>query len=148
MQYLIRPAKPEDLPALRLLLQQLHPTDPMPPVEQLRAPWTAMLANPAIHCLVGEDGTHIVSTCTLVITQNLTHSARPFAFIENVVTHQDHRRQGWGTALLKAALAIAWQAGGYKVMLMTGSRRPETHQFYKNAGFADDEKFAFIARPK
>jgi GNAT superfamily N-acetyltransferase len=81
------------------------------------------------------------------MVENLPHSARPFGFIENVVTLQQYRCQGWGTALLKAALAMAWQAGCYKVMLMTGSRRPETHRFYKNAGFADGEKFAFIARP-
>jgi hypothetical protein len=32
-------------------------------------------------------------------------------------------------------------------MLMTGSRNPATHAFYKACGFSADAKTAYLARP-
>jgi hypothetical protein len=37
--------------------------------------------------------------------------------------------------LLGDALAAAWDRGCYKVMLMTGSKKPETLAFYEAVGF-------------
>ena len=37
--------------------------------------------------------------------------------------------------MLRTAIDAAWQAGCYKVMLMTGSTNPATHRFYVGAGF-------------
>jgi len=144
---LIREATEADLEAIRTLNQHLHPDDPALPCSDLRSSWQAMLANPAIHCLVVESSGQLIATCTLIIVPNLTRSARPYALIENVVTHADHRRKGVGTALLKAALDMAWSQGCYKVMLMTSSRKEETLRFYEQAGFARGLKTAFLARP-
>jgi hypothetical protein len=44
-------------------------------------------------------------------------------------------------------LQSAWDAGCYKVMLLTGSRRPSTHAFYRACGFSGDDKTGFVARP-
>lgn len=79
----------------------------------------------------------------LVIVPNLTRDTGPFALIENVVTHADYRRHGHGGAVLDAALAAAWEAGCYKVMLMTGPRRESTLRFYERAGLERDSKTAF-----
>ena len=38
-------------------------------------------------------------------------------------------------AKLKEALSRAWKSGCYKAMLLTGSKRPETHRFYEQCGF-------------
>ncbi len=57
------------------------------------------------------------------------------------------RNQGFGKAVVKFALDYAWKSGCYKVMLQTGSKRESTHRFYRSCGFAEGEKFAFIARP-
>jgi hypothetical protein len=40
----------------------------------------------------------------------------------------------------------AWEAGCYKIMLATGSRREETLQFYESAGFERGGKTFFQAR--
>ena len=118
----------------------------MLPTGELREAWHALLGNPSVHCLVGEIEGVLVSTCTLVLVPNLTRSARPYGFIENVVTHEAHRRKGLGTAILKGA-DLAWGQGCYKVMLMTGSTKEQTLRFYEHAGFRRGEKTAFVARP-
>jgi GNAT superfamily N-acetyltransferase len=95
----------------------------------------------------GFIGEELVSTCALAVIPNLTRGCRPYGVIENVVTHASHRRRGYGTALLRAALARAWREGCYKVMLMTGRKDDETFHFYRSAGFDSDEKQAFVAMP-
>jgi GNAT superfamily N-acetyltransferase len=48
---------------------------------------------------------------------------------------------------MAATLQAAWDAGCYKAMLQTGSRRPATHAFYRACGFSPDAKTAYLARP-
>lgn len=77
----------------------------------------------------------LVASATLVVIPNLTRQGRPYALMENVVTHADHRRAGHGRAVMQAAIDAAWQAGCYKILLMTGSADPATHRFYEDLGF-------------
>ena len=88
----------------------------------------------------------IVSTCTLVLIPNLAGPGKRHGLIEHVITHPDHRKRGFGTAMLREALALAWREGCYKVMLMTGTKREETLRFYERAGFALGERTGLIAR--
>jgi ribosomal protein S18 acetylase RimI-like enzyme len=143
----IRPAVESDLEAVRTLYEHLNRSDPILPADQLLGAWMDLLRNHAVTCLVAQVQGEVVSTCTLVIVPNLSRSARPYAFIENVVTHEQHRRKGLGTAVLRAALELAWSRGCYKVSLITGSTREETLRFYERAGFKRGEKTAFVARP-
>lgn len=50
-------------------------------------------------------------------------------------------------SLLKHTLEQAWQAGCYKVMLLTGRKDEATLGFYESAGFDPNDKQAFVARP-
>lgn len=106
-----------------------------------------MLSDQQLRVFVGELDGRIVTTCVLALVRNLTRGARPFGVIENVVTDAAHRRQGHGIAMLRHALGCAWEAGCYKVMLLTGSRREETLAFYEKAGFRRGVKTGFIAYP-
>ncbi|MBL6080980.1 GNAT family N-acetyltransferase [Belnapia sp. T18] len=99
------------------------------------------------HRFLAEQAGEPVATCTLIQVPNLTRGTRPYAFIENVVTHAAHRRQGHGRAVLGASLAAAWAAGCYKAMLLTGSTREATFRFYEAAGFRCGEQTGLIARP-
>lgn len=56
------------------------------------------------------------------------------------------RGSGLGKQIMAGTLRAAWEAGCYKAMLMTGSRRPATHAFYRACGFSPDAK-AYLARP-
>lgn len=106
-----------------------------------------MTGSDRIMVIVAERAGLLLSTCTLVTIPNLTRGVRPYGLIENVVTHPDHRRTGLGRSVLSFALDAAWQAGCYKVMLATGSRREETLRFYEKAGFDRGGKTFFEAHP-
>ena len=78
-----------------------------------------------------------MASCVWVIIPNLTRNARPYAFVENVVTHKDFRGKGY-------AKKIAKRANCYKMMLMTGSKNPKTLAFYEQAGYNSLDKTAFV----
>lgn len=144
----IRPAGPADLPALLELYRHLNGDRPLT-VAEADGTWAAMLAHPGLTVLVGAvPSGDLAASCTLVVIPNLTRGGAPYALVENVVTHRDHRQRGYGRAVLHAAVADAWDAGCYKVMLMTGSRNPATHAFYRNAGFEQSKTGYQIRRPE
>ena len=86
----------------------------------------------------------IVSSCVCVIIPNLTRNVRPYAFVENVVTHEAYRGKGYAGACLRFARQIAEKENCYKMMLLTGSKKPETLAFYEKAGYNSSDKTAFI----
>ena len=96
------------------------------------------------HLIVNEMNGKIISSCVCVVIPNLTRNVRPYAFIENVVTHSDYRRKGYASQCLAYAKEIANQNNCYKMMLLTGSKDPETMQFYERAGYNRIDKTGFI----
>ena len=144
----IRTAGPADLEAVHALYRHLHPDEQVLPDREAEAAWQRLIGHPGLTVYLGllPDG-EAAASCTLVVIPNLTRSAAPYALIENVVTHGEHRQRGYGRAVLHAAVADAWEAGCYKVMLMTGSRNPATHAFYRNAGFEQSKTGYQIRRP-
>lgn len=79
-----------------------------------------------------------------MIIPNLTRNVRPYAFIENVVTHADYRGKGYATECLNYAQEIAEKSNCYKMMLLTGSKKETTLNFYEKAGYNSTDKTAFI----
>ncbi len=143
----IRKAESKDAEAL-LELYQHHLTAHPPEEPQDLARWREMIgrfhADRNYHLLVGElDGAPVASV-TAVVVENLTHNTRPYALIENVVTHRDHRGKGVAFALMERAAQIAKEAGCYKIMLLTGSKLDSTLRFYERCGFNSVDKTGFI----
>lgn len=143
----VRSARDGDFSDVMRLYRQLQPGDPVLEDGTDRAAFDAILVASHLHLFVVDSETGLASTCYLNIIPNITRSASPYGVIENVVTDVTLRRAGLGRTVMEHALGFAWEAGCYKVMLMTGSRREATHNFYKSCGFKTDEKFAFLARP-
>jgi GNAT superfamily N-acetyltransferase len=142
----IRPVAVDDLEPLLSLYRQLNPEDPPLSAGSAAEVWTTILHREHLTVFVGVLADQLIASCTLVLVPNLTRGARPYGLIENVVTDRMHRRRGYGTAILRHALQHAWEAGCYKVMLLTGSQREETLRFYEQAGFERGMKTGFIAR--
>ena len=142
----VRSIRDNDFSELMRLYAQLNPDDPVLLTGTDRATFNEILQTPHLHLFVVESKTGLAATCYLNIIPNITRRASPYGVIENVVTDLSMRRTGFGKRVVEHALQFAWDNGCYKVMLMTGSRREATHNFYKSCGFRSDEKFAFVAR--
>ncbi len=141
---MIREARKEDLDELLKLYLFLH-EDSVPEFnDHLEKTWDQIIEDPNHHLIVNEVGGQIVSSCVCVVIPNLTRAVRPYAFIENVVTHADHRRKGYAGECLDFARKIAERENCYKMMLLTGSKKPETLHFYEKAGYNSSDKTAFI----
>lgn len=145
----VRTLHSSDLDDLLALYAHLHSQDdPLPAGDVVKATWQEILSNPHHRVFGGYIGEALVSSCALTIVPNLTRGCRPYGIVENVVTHAAHRNRGFGKAILAHALAHAWAAGCYKVMLLTGRKDEATTRFYESAGFDGDEKRGFVAKPE
>lgn len=141
---MVREANAKDLDALLELYLHLH-EDRIPAMdEHLARTWAQIMADPNHHLIVYEENGRLVSSCVCVIIPNLTAGVRPYAFVENVVTHADFRQRGYAHACLAFAKEIAEKENCYKMMLLTGSKKPETLRFYESAGYNSSDKTAFI----
>ncbi|MEV0800804.1 GNAT family N-acetyltransferase [Kribbella sp. NPDC050281] len=142
---MFREADAGDFDAVMQLYRQLHPRDSLGGREA--DVFTQILRTPGLRLFVLEVDRVVVATTYFNLIPNLTRGAAPYAVIENVVVDADRRGTGLGKEIMARTLQAAWDAGCYKVMLMTGSRTPATHQFYKACGFDPGEKTAYVSRP-
>ena len=141
---MVREIKESELNELLELYLHLH-EDAVPEMtENLKRTWSTILKDDNHHIIVYETDGKIVSSCVCVIIPNLTRGIRPYAFIENVVTHKDYRGHGYASRCLDYAKNISQKANCYKMMLLTGSKEETTLRFYENAGYNSTDKKAFI----
>lgn len=141
---MIREICRDDLDGLLELYTHLHDNPVPQKTAELSALWEEILADKNHHIIIAEEEGKIVSSCVCVIIPNLTHGQRPYAFVENVVTHADFRKRGLAAACLDYAKSIAESEGCYKLMLLTGSKEESTLNFYRRAGYNSNDKTAFI----
>lgn len=146
---IIRKAKGADANQLKTLYFEYLTHFP-PKEEQDMSLWQSILEkfekDENMYLLVAEEDGKVVSSVQMAIIEGLTHNVRPFAVIENVVTHADYRNRGYASALLEKASEIARERRCYKVFLETGSNKESTLNFYRNNGFAIDEKHSCLKR--
>lgn len=135
----VRDANADDAMAVKALYKHLNPKDPEIADAAFRHRFLSIIEDPTQTILIGEVHDKTVASCTMFILPNLTRGGRPFGLVENVVTHADFRRKGYGRAVLEVATERAQRLGCYKLMLMTGSKRPEVLAFYEHAGFKQNK---------
>jgi len=141
---LVREAQNSELGELLELYLDLHENSVPPIDERALSVWQKIMDDENHHIIVNIQDGRIVSSCVCVIIPNLTRGIRPYAFIENVVTREDHRGRGFATECLDFAREIAKRENCYKMMLLTGSKSESTLEFYKRAGYNCTDKTAFI----
>ena len=142
----VRSIRGGELDELLELYRMLNPDDPAldPEADAVADQFETLLADEHYEVAVIEHDDVLVASCVLSITPNLTRGARPWALIENVVTHEDYRGQGFGSQVLEYAAGVAAEAGCYKVMLLTGSDEEWKLDFYENCGFDREDKTGFV----
>lgn len=141
---MVREIKYDELNELLELYLSLHEDSIPEQSKELENVWNDILSDKNHHLLVNIVDGKIVSSCVCVIIPNLTRSLRPYAFIENVVTHEKYRGHGYATECLNYAKEIAEANNCYKIMLLTGAKEEKTLSFYRNAGYNSADKTAFI----
>lgn len=141
---MVREIKENELNELLELYLYLHEESVPEMTEHLKDTWNTIMQDKNHHIIVKEVDGRIVSSCVCVIISNLTRNIRPYAFVENVVTHDDYRGKGYATECLDFAKEIAEKENCYKMMLLTGSKEEATLNFYRRAGYNSSDKTAFI----
>ncbi len=141
---MVREIYENELSKLLELYLHLHEESIPELTENLENTWKTIMYDNNHHIIVKEIDEKIVSSCVCVIIPNLTRNIRPYAFIENVVTHSDYRNRGYATECLNFARDISKSHNCYKMMLLTGSKEESTLKFYSNAGYNCTDKTAFI----
>lgn len=146
---IIRQAKPTDAQDLKTLYFEFLTHFP-PKEEQDMNRWAEVISrfekSDDRFLLVVEEGGKVVSTVQVAIIEGLTHNVRPFAVIENVVTHGEYQNRGFASALLEKATEIAKEFNCYKIFLETGSNKESTLNFYRKNGFVIDGKHSCLKR--
>ena len=141
---MVREIAENELNELLALYLYLH-EDKIPEMtKHLNDTWSAIIHDESHHIIVNEIAGRIVSSCVCVVIPNLTRNIRPYALVENVVTHADYRGKGYATECLNYAKKVAEKHNCYKIMLLTGSKKESTIHFYSNAGYNCIDKTAFI----
>ena len=140
---MVREVNKDDLDGLLKLYLHLHEKSIPEHNEHLEKTWAQILADEKYHIIVNEIDGRIVSSCTCIIVPNITRTVRPYALIENVVTHSDYRKHGYAGECLAYAQKLADAENCYKLMLTTGSKDPATLRFYEKNGFSSNDKTAF-----
>lgn len=135
----VRSATSEDLPVLLELYRQLSPSTEASSPEDAARGFQAMSDAPHVTVFVAEVDGVAAGTVTLVVAPNLTHGARPWAQVENMVVDEAVRGSGVGKKLIEACVETARAKGCYKVQLQSANHRREAphnaHAFYAAMGF-------------
>lgn len=141
---MVREINEYELNELLELYLHLHEESLPDMTENLKNTWAEIIGDKNHHIIVNEDDGKIVSSCVCVIIPNLTRNVRPYAVIENVVTHSDFRKKGYATECLNYAKELAEKENCYKMFLVSGAKKAETLKFYENAGYNRTDKTAFV----
>jgi GNAT superfamily N-acetyltransferase len=141
-----RAARADDLAPLLELFRVSEVSRAAEPLARAERIWSELLARDGLTVFVAEAEAQIIATCMLVTAPNLLRAGRQHAFLENVVTHPDFRGRGFGRAVVRTALAFAWEQDCFHVFLQSGRADPRVHRFYEACGFEPGLRTAYVAR--
>ena len=86
------------------------------------------------HIYVYEEQGLLIGTVKVLVEHKLHNNLRPVAHIEDVVVHQEYRKQGIGKQLVEYAKEVAISHNCYKTVLTCNK---ENCMFYKKCGFIE-----------
>ncbi len=138
---IVRLATEQDIPRILELYRQLALTPREADDQTASSPddyrrvFAEITAMPGHELLVAEENDMVIGSLALVIAPNLSHGARPWAIIENVIVDETYRRSGVGRQLMERAISQAREANCCRISLDSSKSRDVAHQFYLAMGF-------------
>ncbi len=120
--------------------------DPMADQKIVDQVWDTIQTSENFAVLGVFDKDKLMASCSITIAPNITRGCRSYALIENIATHRQHRREGYGKVILLYAADYAKERGCYKAMFMTGHLNTKVERFCEASGFNGEEKKAYIKR--
>lgn len=145
MDSVVRAARSADLPGMLALYRELRPGDPPWGADAAQRHFERVLAQAVL--VVAECDDVLAATCMLAFVPQLASGGRPIGLIEHVITLPHFRGRGLAAAVLRHALAVAWERDAAKVLLLSGAQRTEAHRVYEAVGFRGDVERGFVAKP-
>ncbi|MFF3696533.1 GNAT family N-acetyltransferase [Streptomyces sp. NPDC002221] len=134
----IRPATPDDLPAIVAMLaddplgaQRESPDDLTP----YRTAFERLAGDPNQHVVVAARSGQVVGTLQLTVVPGLSRRGSTRSIIEGVRVHSAERGGGLGTLLIEWAVAESERQGCRLVQLTSDATRTDAHRFYERLGF-------------
>jgi GNAT superfamily N-acetyltransferase len=139
LEFSIRNVTKEDFDSIYPLLEQLWPNKKLDKAE-LNKVFSRGVASQTdeLFCAV-MDGT-VIGFCAYAIVNNLWQEGY-ISYIYAMVVDENQRGKGYGTKLIKEAIAKSLKQGVKRVELDSGFQREKAHEFYLKLGF---EKRAYL----
>ncbi|MEV0038087.1 GNAT family N-acetyltransferase [Streptomyces sp. NPDC050804] len=135
----IRPAAPDDLPAIVAMLaddplgaQRESPDDLTPYI----AAYERLARDPNQRLMVAARESRVVGTLQLTIVPGLSRRGALRSIIEGVRVHADERGSGLGTRFIEWAIDESRRQGCQLVQLTSDASRTDAHRFYERLGFS------------
>jgi len=126
----VRPARPDDVVAISLLLTELgYPTTPEEVPSRL-----AGYDSPDYAVFLAESHDEVVALIGLHLLSSL-HVAMPACYISGLIVSERARRQGIGRKLLSEAETWARAHGCNRITVTSANHRDGAHAFYEASGF-------------
>ncbi len=149
VEFSLRKAVPKDVPALINLLKVLFSIEAdfsFDEVKQCQG-LKLMLEAPDQRCImVAECEGQIIGMCTaqLLIT---TAEGGKAALIEDMVVHQDYRKQGIGRSLLAQTEAWAYQHDAKRLELLADVQNTPALEYYKRLHWKQTQLICWHKKP-
>ncbi|MYZ06090.1 GNAT family N-acetyltransferase [Streptomyces sp. SID2999] len=134
----IRPATPDDIPAIVAMLaddplgaQRESPDDLTPYL----VAFERLDTDPNQHLVVAVRDGRVIGTLQLTIIPGLSRKGATRSLIEAVRIHADERGSGLGSELIQWAVDTSRRLGCHLVQLTSDKTRTDAHRFYERLGF-------------
>ena len=140
---MVREIKDTELDDLLELYLHLHEESIPEMSDGLKSTWDAIQNDVNHHIIIKEVDGKIVSSCVCVIIPNLTRGVRPYAFVENVVTHKDYRGRGYARAICNAVLGKGKSMGATYSYLQVVKNNSKAVSLYESLGYRLEYSYWF-----
>jgi ribosomal protein S18 acetylase RimI-like enzyme len=89
-----RPATEQDIPRILELYQELTGERHHLSLADAQSVFAQIVSMPGYELLVAEENGLVAGSMVLLVVPNLSHEARPWAIVENMVVDSSYRRKG------------------------------------------------------